>query len=141
MRTRLKTALLALLLAGTCAAHAGDDALYRALGDQAGVASLMTDFVTRLKRDTRTEIFFRQTRVDGLAEALTDQVCVLAGGPCKYEGATMAKAHADLAIGRADFNALVEVLQDTMDERGIPFATQNRLLALLAPMHRDIVTR
>ena len=141
MRTRLKTALLALLLAGTCAAHAGDDALYRALGDQAGVASLMTDFVTRLKRDARTEIFFRQTRVDGLAEALTDQVCVLAGGPCKYEGATMAKAHADLAIGRADFNALVEVLQDTMSAQGIAFGDQNRLLALLAPMHRDIIKR
>jgi hemoglobin len=27
-----------------------------------------------------------------------------------------------------------------MDARNIPFSTQNQLLALLAPMHRDIVT-
>jgi hypothetical protein len=28
-----------------------------------------------------------------------------------------------------------------MDDKDVPYATQNRLLALLAPMKRDIVTR
>jgi hemoglobin len=51
----------------------------------------------------------------------------------------MKDAHADLKITRADFNALVEVLQQAMDARSIPFTRQNQLLALLAPMHRDIV--
>ena len=37
------------------------------------------------------------------------------------------------------FNALVEVLQASMAAQGVPFATQNRLLARLAPMHREIV--
>jgi hemoglobin len=27
-----------------------------------------------------------------------------------------------------------------MAAQGVPFATQNRLLALLAPMHRDVIT-
>ena len=53
----------------------------------------------------------------------------------------MKAAHADLQIRRADFNALVEVLQQSLDARAIPFTVQNRLLALLAPMHRDIITR
>jgi hemoglobin len=30
--------------------------------------------------------------------------------------------------------------QQAMSAQGVPFATQNRLLALLAPMHRDVVT-
>jgi hemoglobin len=34
---------------------------------------------------------------------------------------------------------LVEVLQQAMDAQGIAFGVQNRLLARLAPMHRDIV--
>jgi hemoglobin len=41
----------------------------------------------------------------------------------------------------ADFNALVEDLQLAMDDSEIPFATQNRLLAILAPMERDIVNK
>ena len=74
-------------------------------------------------------------------EQLTAQICVVSGGPCKYEGATMPKAHLDMHITRADFNAVVEILQDAMDARGIPFAEQNRLLARLAPMHREIEGR
>jgi hemoglobin len=53
----------------------------------------------------------------------------------------MKKSHENLKIGSADFNRLVEVLQDTLDARGVPFATQRELLARLAPMHRDIITR
>jgi hemoglobin len=52
----------------------------------------------------------------------------------------MREVHADLDINKGDFNALVEVLQRAMDAQGIPFSQQNRLLALLAPMHRDIIT-
>ena len=44
-------------------------------------------------------------------------------------------------IGRGHFNALVEDLQIAMDKRGIPFRAQNRLLAKLAPMYREIETR
>lgn len=128
-------------LAATLPALAADDSLYRAFGDKPGIAGLMDDFVGRLKGDARTAAFFKDTKRAALAEQLTDQLCKLAGGPCVYNGAPMRESHRDLAIGRADFNALVEVLQDAMDARGIPFAEQNRMLALLAPMHREIVTR
>ncbi|WP_267463791.1 globin family protein [Sphingopyxis solisilvae] len=40
-----------------------------------------------------------------------------------------------------DMNALVENLQAAMREENIPFATQNRLLAKLAPMSRQVITR
>ena len=115
--------------------------LYIAFGERAGIAALMDDFVVRLKADQRTAPFFEKTNLPELARGLTDQLCMLSGGPCKYSGATMKKAHDDLDIRRRDFNALVEVLQDSMGARGIPFSTQNRMLALLAPMHRDVVTK
>lgn len=51
----------------------------------------------------------------------------------------MKKAHAGIDVTRTDFNALVEVLQHSMDTQGIAFSAQNRLLAKLAPMHREIV--
>ena len=71
---------------------------------------------------------------------LVDQFCVVTGGPCVYKGADMKSAHSNLDINKGDFNTLVEVLQQSMDAKGIPFATQNKLLARLAPMHRDIIT-
>ena len=50
----------------------------------------------------------------------------------------MVAAHKGLGIERSAFNALVEDLQLAMDARKIPFRAQNRLLAKLAPMHREI---
>jgi hemoglobin len=118
-----------------------DDTLYRAFGQKAGLQSLMEDFFDRLKADARTAPFFKDTNRANLVEQLTDQLCQLSGGPCTYKGAPMDKAHRDLDIGKRDFNALVEVLQQSMDAKGIAFRDQNRMLAKLAPMHRDIVTK
>jgi hemoglobin len=122
------------------AAPVKNDALFQALGGKPGLQALMDVFVAGLKADKRIGEQFKDTKASYLAEQLVDQVCVATGGPCKYEGADMKTAHAGMGINKANFNALVEVLQTAMDARNIPFATQNQLLALLAPMHRDIIT-
>ena len=114
--------------------------LYQALGEKPGIARLVDDFVNRVVRDPRIGSHFKDTKPAALKESLADQFCQLSGGPCKYEGADMKSAHADMDINKGHFNALVEVLQSAMDAQGIPFAQQNRLLALLAPMHRDVIT-
>jgi hemoglobin len=53
----------------------------------------------------------------------------------------MKAAHEGMGIRTSHFNALVEVLQQSMDARQIPFTVQNRMLARLAPMHRDIIAK
>ncbi len=63
------------------------------------------------------------------------------GGPCVYTGRSMAEVHADTGLQPADFGALVEHMQTAMGEEGVSFRDQNRLLARLAPMKRDVVTR
>jgi len=115
--------------------------LYQALGEKPGITRLVDDFVNRVVKDPRIGSHFKDTKPAALKESLTDQICQLSGGPCKYEGADMKSAHADMDINKGHFNALVEVLQSAMDAQGIPFAQQNRLLALLAPMHRDVITK
>jgi hemoglobin len=53
----------------------------------------------------------------------------------------MLDSHAQMEIDRADFNALVEDLQTAMNRHDIPFRSQNKLIAELAPMHREIITQ
>ena len=127
--------------AATSAAPAAPAGLYQALGEKPGITRLVDDFVNRVVKDPRIGGHFKDTKPDALKQSLTDQFCQLSGGPCKYEGADMKSAHADMDINKGHFNALVEVLQSAMDAQGIPFAQQNRLLALLAPMHRDVITK
>jgi truncated hemoglobin YjbI len=118
----------------------GSTALFQALGEKPGIQLLMDDLVTRLRNDTSIGPLFQNIKPAYLKQQLTDQLCRVSGGPCVYEGEEMKKSHAELKIGTGQFNLLVEILQDCMDARHIPFATQNQLLARLAPMHRDIIT-
>ena len=134
---------LALLLGAAHVTHvaAADDDLYVAFGEKAGLASLMDDFVQRLVVDSRTKPFFEHADLENLKTQLTDQLCAIAGGPCQYTGRDMKAAHDGMGVKTSHFNALVEVLQQSMDAKQIPFTVQNRMLARLAPMHRDIITK
>jgi hemoglobin len=142
--SRLGRALLlgAALLAGTAQAQtaaAPDDTLYQQLGAQPGLTKLMDDFMTRLLADSRMGPFFKDVDHQHVKAELVTQFCEVSGGPCKRKGPDMKKAHSGMDITKSNFNALVEVLQHSMDAQGIPFTTQNKLLAKLAPMHRDII--
>lgn len=123
-------------------AHSADegDELYRTFGERAGLVKLMDSFMDGLLADTRMAPFFRNAKHDQVKKQLVDQFCELIGGPCEYAGEDMKSIHLNLAITAGDFNALVEVLQMAMDQQGIKFSDQNRLLAKLAPMHRAIIT-
>ena len=139
----LAFAASALLSAGAALAQsttAPNDQLYQAFGEKAGLVALMDDFMVRLLADPRTGPHFQPANQQRVKEQLVDQLCALGGGPCVYKGADMASSHSNLEIKKSDFNALVEVLQHSMDAKGIPFRKQNEMLALLAPMHRDIIT-
>ena len=114
--------------------------LYVALGEREGIVALIDDFVDHVRQDPLIGPMFQHVKPAYLKSQLADKVCVAAGGPCVYDGETMKGSHADLKIDRPRFNAMVEVLQASMRRRNIPFGTQNQLLAVLAPMHRDIIT-
>ena len=132
-----------LLLAGAALAQTmatKDDQLYKAFGEKAGLVVLMDDFMVRLLADARTGPHFKPANQQRVKEQLVDQLCSLSGGPCVYKGADMQSSHANLDIKKSDFHALVEVLQASMDAKGISSRRQNEMLALLAPMNRDIIT-
>ena len=121
------------------AQFAANDALYQQLGGQSGLTRLMDDFMTRLLADPRMDPFFRDADQKVLKAQLVAQFCEVSGGPCKREGKDMKTVHGGQDVTKSNFYALVEVLQQSMDAQGIAFGTQNRLLAQLAPMHREII--
>lgn len=117
-----------------------EKSLYEQLGGKESIRLVMDDFVVRLKADPRIGDQFATTNADRLASQLTDQVCEATGGPCKYVGLDMKAAHAGMTITKAHFNALVEVLQTSMNAHNVPFDIQLEVLSMLAPMHSDVIT-
>lgn len=118
-----------------------EGAVFEAFGGVEGVSRIIDDLVDRSVIDPRLEEIFKPTDLVRLRRTLKEQVCFILGGPCAYTGRDMASSHKDLGVTTAEFNALVENLQGAMDDAGVPFRAQNRLLAKLAPMKDDVVER
>ena len=117
-----------------------DTETFAAFGGRAGLVSIMDDFMIGLVADPRTKPFFDNEKQTFIKAMLVEQMCELMNGGCKYAGRDMKTSHANLKVNRRAFNALVEQFQFAMDKHNVPFRAQNKLLAKLAPMYRDIET-
>lgn len=117
------------------------DAMYRAFGGAEGVGRIVDGMLDRSVADPRIAGIFAATDMVRLRRVLREQFCYILGGGCAYTGRSMQDAHDDMGLQPADFGALVEHLQAAMTAERVPFRTQNRFLAKLAPMRRDTVTR
>lgn len=118
-----------------------DPAVWKAFGGEEGVSRIVDDLVERIQADERISAIFEASDFVRLRRTLKEQVCYILGGGCDYTGRDMKSVHLDHGVAVAEFNALVELLQKSMDKEGVPFAMQNRLIAKLAPMKRDVVVR
>jgi len=115
--------------------------LYDDLGGGPGVTAIVGGTVDMAAADPSTADKLDNINIPRLKERIVEQICSLTDGPCQYHGISMKGAHTGLDLHDRHFNALVEDMQTAMDKVGVPFRTQNRLLARLAPLHHDIVTK
>jgi len=117
------------------------DAMARAFGGQPGIHHLAERLVTLITTDPAIRDIFVAADKVRLQRTLYEQFCYILNAGCHYTGRDMREAHRLLGIRTRDMNALVEDLQRAMRENRVSFAAQNRLLAKLAPMRHDVVTK
>src|ERR1700733_15654671 len=128
--------VLVLLLAPAADAAA---TLFERIGGEAKLRATVEQFVTIIEADDRINFAFADTDLSKFKQLLFEQLCAITDGPCKYTGRDMYTAHAKLNINDAQFNALAEDLYEAFDREHVPYRLQNKVVALLAPMQRDVV--
>jgi len=143
----MKNALFAvalLALAGCAAAMKPSsppvkDAFYKELGGTEGITAVVDAFFRRLNADARINTLFRNVDHDDLRRLVIEQLCEATGGPCKYTGRSMEESHSGLNLSNADFDAFVQDLKAGMNDVKVPQASQQKLIAMLAPMRPQVV--
>lgn len=115
--------------------------MWQAFHGRDGVGRIVDDFVARNRADPRIGDIFKGQDFVRLRRVLREQFCYILGGGCTYTGRTMKDAHRDMGVQQADMGPLVENLQAAMRHEHVAFAAQNRFLAKLAPMKREVVVR
>ena len=115
--------------------------LYDELGGASGVEALSARFIREIAADERVRGRYRDTDIARFHAMVQEQMCARTGGGCVYTGDDMRRTHAGMDIHPGEFNAIVEALMRAMDQRGLAVTTQNKLLALYAPMRDEIIDR
>jgi hemoglobin len=129
-------------LLGACAASPTQSpTLWSRLGGDAVVRRVVGETIDRAATDPRTKRSFDGVKLQVVKDKIVEQICSLSGGGCKYTGDAMDKVHKGLRNTEAEMNLMVRFLRDAFDGAGVGTSEKNELLAILAPMKRDIVTQ
>ena len=133
--------VFAVLAFGVCQAQTmAGPTLFSQLGGQDGVTSIIKDSIELWKKNPVLAESFKNANAARLEVMLVQQICSLTDGGCTYGGRDMRSIHASMGVTTAQFNALAEDLQSSLTNHNVPSSTQNKLIALLAPMKREVVT-
>jgi hemoglobin len=140
MSSVLQTVVGCALLAVSAGALAQNGpTLYDRIGGESKMRATVHEFVLIMESDDRINFTFANTDLKKFEQLLFEQLCNITDGGCKYTGRDMYTSHAKLNITNAMFNALAEDLYAAFDREHVPYRLQNKVVALLAPMERDVV--
>ena len=119
--------------------------LYDRLGGVYSIATVVDELIERLDvndiLNANPMIDKARTTVPkaGIKFRLTAMVCQAAGGPEIYNGRSMKDSHDHLNISNAEWDEMVRVFGQLLNDFKVPEKEQKELFALISPTKTDIV--
>lgn len=139
LTARAAAALLAFAFLSVAIDARAEPTLYERIGGEPVLRKTVEEFVVIMEKDDRINFAFGNTDITRFKQLLFEQLCNITGGPCQYTGRTMRESHEKLDIDNTMFNALAEDVYIAFGHAGVPYRLQNKVMAIFAPMQRDIV--
>lgn len=130
---------LSLVLVSSYDASGGGAGLYKKIGGQEGVATVIDNFLGNVGDDDRVNVRFVNTDMDVFRGHMIDQVCEATGGPCKYMGRSMLEAHQGMGITDEEFGIIAGHFSAAMNSAGVGEEEHDTIMGVLGGMKGDIV--
>ncbi|WP_246128506.1 group I truncated hemoglobin [Pleionea sediminis] len=115
------------------------ETLYKRLGGKEGIEKITDNLIKNIGKDKEIFHYFAKTNISHFRRGLNLHLCDVSDGPCRYDGDSMVDIHTGMNINKSDFNHLVELLINAMEEANVNIRTQNQLLARLAPLREQVI--
>ena len=116
-----------------------DDSLYHDIGGHEGIERIVNAFTHRIVQDKDILPYFAKSNVTHFKQGFISHLCDAVGGPCQYKGDTMTDIHTGMNITEKDFNRTVELLIGAMEDVGISYPSQNKILKKLALLRSQVI--
>jgi hemoglobin len=150
-RKYLVAVVCAVVLAGAQGTLAQGDGkattkpLYDRLGGLAPISVVVSDFIDAMVPDAELNqnpaIAAARKRVPAayLKYHVTAMVCQATGGPCVYQGRSMAESHAHMKITEKEWDRMVVIFKGVLGKHNVPEKETGELLEILGSTKADIV--
>ncbi|MGC2049372.1 MAG: hypothetical protein WA635_12285 [Gallionella sp.] len=121
--------------------------LYERLGGLKGITVVIDDFVNRLvanktlNKNPAINAGRKSSPAPYLKFQVSQLVCEVTGGPCKYTGKGMKESHTHLNITEKEWSVMAKDFQKTLDKFKVPGAEQKELFEIVGSLKGDIVTK
>ncbi|MGI5310152.1 group I truncated hemoglobin [Rheinheimera sp. WS51] len=113
--------------------------LYQQINGQAGIERLVDSFIEQIGNDEQVFHYFEHSNISHFRQGFISHLCALIQGPCNYNGDTMVAIHTGMNITEKDFNHVVDLLINAMEEQNIPHPVQNKIISNMAPLRNEII--
>jgi hemoglobin len=121
--------------------------LYERLGGLKGITMVSDDFINRLvanktlNQNPAINAGRKSSPPPYLKFQVSQLVCEVSGGPCKYTGKSMKDAHAHLNISEKEWEIMAAEFKKSLNKFKVPVAEQKELLEIVEKTKADIVVR
>ena len=138
---------IALALATASPAADAQKPLYERLGGLKGITVVVDDFIDRLlvnktlNQNSAINAGRKSSHAPYLKFQVSQLVCGVSGGPCKYTGLAMKESHAHLRISEKEWGVMAGEFKKSLDKFKVPAAEQQELFEIVGKTKADIVTR
>lgn len=120
---------------------AAETSIYDAIGGEDALVAVVDDFYDRVLADPQLAPYFEGARLTSLKGKQVEFFAAALGGPDVYEGQSMRQAHLGRGITQADFDKVAYHLTASLTAAGVPGDLVNQIIAAVAPLADDIVSR
>ena len=118
--------------------------LYERLGKKRGVEATVDAFFSKALNDERISHFFDGVDMDRLRSKMVSFLAHAFGGETAYDGKSLEEAHRPLAamgLNDAHFDAMVEDLEASLDELGVPAHLIGEVIGIAESARENILPK
>lgn len=113
---------------------------YARIGGHSALEVVVEDFYCRVLDDAELAGFFAGSDLNLLKRHQVDFLAAALGGPRRYAGPSMRKAHQGRGITTHHVNLFAGHLNDSLCAAGVPAETTAQIFAVIAPLAADIAS-
>ena len=118
-----------------------EKSLYHRLGGKAAVEAAVDKFYVKVLADKRINHFFEDINMTTQHRRQKAFLSAAFGSPVAWKGKDMRRAHEDMKLTEAHFNAVAENLQKTLEEMKVPQPLISEVMTIAASTKDAVLNR